>query len=77
MNLLEVDDDQDYAAYVKEQQAKAAKQRQQDEVNKPVKLSEFQCIICLDAPSDLTVTWCGELNIMHSHMSVIYIRMLT
>ena len=42
------------------------KQRQQqvasqDDLQKPTKLSKITCIICMDAPTDLTATLCGGL----------------
>jgi hypothetical protein len=42
------------------EQADLIKQQNQAEGNKPVKLAEFQCIICMDNPTDLTVTHCGK-----------------
>lgn len=62
VDLRDVEDDEDYASFSKRTKEEAVKQKQVDEANKPVKLSEFQCIICLDNPTDLTVTWCGKLT---------------
>ena len=33
---------------------------QQEQANKPVKLSTLQCIICMDNMKDLTATHCGS-----------------
>ncbi|POS86672.1 hypothetical protein EPUL_002271 [Erysiphe pulchra] len=41
--------------------AEAIKAYNYREANKPFKLSEFQCIICMDSPTDLTITHCGHL----------------
>lgn len=41
--------------------AEALKERNLMEANKPFKLSDFQCIICMDSPTDLTITHCGHL----------------
>lgn len=38
-----------------------AKEHSQENKPKLVKLSDFQCIICMDSPTDLTVTHCGHL----------------
>lgn len=39
--------------------AEAIKAHNHREASKPFKLSEFQCIICMDSPTDLTITHCG------------------
>ena len=59
VDLVGIEDEEQYADFKAKQQAEAIKQQQQDEANKPVKLAEFQCIICMDNPTDLTVTHCG------------------
>jgi len=59
VDLVDIEDDLQYEDFKKKQQAELIKQQQQDEANKPVKLAEFQCIICMDNPTDLTVTHCG------------------
>ncbi|TQS36952.1 hypothetical protein Golomagni_02587 [Golovinomyces magnicellulatus] len=41
--------------------ADAIKIQNQKEANKPIKLSSFQCIICMDSPTDLTITHCGHM----------------
>ncbi|CAD6502604.1 BgTH12-05195 [Blumeria graminis f. sp. triticale] len=47
----------------KKRDAAAIMAKEQSQENKPklVKLSDFQCIICMDSPTDLTVTHCGHL----------------
>ena len=59
VDLVGIEDEEQYADFKAKQQAEAIKQQQQDEAKKPVKLAEFQCIICMDNPTDLTVTHCG------------------
>ncbi|TAQ83245.1 hypothetical protein B7494_g8431 [Chlorociboria aeruginascens] len=61
VDLVHVEDDSQYDEFKVKQQAELIKQQQQDEADKPRKLAEFQCIICLDNPTDLTVTHCGHL----------------
>jgi hypothetical protein len=61
VDLVDVEDDSQYEEFKAKQQAELVKQQQQDEANKPVRLAEFQCIICMDNPTDLTVTHCGKL----------------
>lgn len=59
LDLVAIDDDAKYADFRSKQQADLIKQQQEEAANKPVKLAAFQCIICLDNPTDLTVTHCG------------------
>jgi len=59
VDLVDIDDDEKYQDFKAKQQAELVKQQQLDEATKPAKLAEFQCIICMDDPTDLTVTHCG------------------
>jgi hypothetical protein len=59
VDLVDVDDDEKYEDFKAKQQAELIKQQQLDEATKPAKLADFQCIICMDNPTDLTVTHCG------------------
>ncbi len=59
LDLIDVDDDKKYAEYQSRHQADMIKQQQQEGAMKAVKFASFQCIICLDNPTDLTVTHCG------------------
>jgi hypothetical protein len=59
LDMVDVDDDQKYDDFKSKQQEELLKQQNQEKADKPLKLSEFQCIICLDNPTDLTVTHCG------------------
>lgn len=59
VDLVNVEDEAQYADFRAKQQAEAIKQQAQEEANRPIKLAEFQCIICMDNPTDLTVTHCG------------------
>ena len=59
VDLVDVEDDAQYEDFRARQQAEAIKQQAQEEANRPIKLAEFQCIICMDNPTDLTVTHCG------------------
>lgn len=44
-------------------QEELIKKQNQDEATRPVKLAAFQCIICMDSPTDLTVTHCGKFSL--------------
>ena len=59
VDLEKVEGKKDYDDFQAKQQAEATRKQNVDESNKPVKLAEFQCIICMDNPTDLTVTHCG------------------
>lgn len=59
VDLVDLDGDTSYSDFVKKQQDEAQKKRNRDEAKRPKRLAEFQCIICMDNPTDLTVTHCG------------------
>jgi predicted transcriptional regulator len=59
VDLVDIDDDEKYEDFKSKQQAELIRQQQLAEATKPSKLAEFQCIICMDNPTDLTVTHCG------------------
>jgi predicted transcriptional regulator len=59
IDLQDVDDTKAYEEKKAKEQAEMIKQQNLDAATKPVKLAEFQCIICMDNPTDLTVTHCG------------------
>ncbi|RAL59231.1 hypothetical protein DID88_006946 [Monilinia fructigena] len=61
VDLAENSNLQEYEAAKAKEQEDLMRQQNQDEATKPVKLVEFQCIICMDNPTDLTVTHCGHL----------------
>ncbi|KAH7418938.1 hypothetical protein BKA64DRAFT_649727 [Cadophora sp. MPI-SDFR-AT-0126] len=61
IDLVDVEDKKDYDERMAKEQADMIKRQNQEEATKPVKLAEFQCIICMDQPTDLTVTYCGHL----------------
>ncbi len=60
VDLRDVDDDRGLSK-VLEQQRMATIKSQQEQANKPVKLSTLQCIICMENMKDLTATHCGKL----------------
>jgi hypothetical protein len=69
VDLSTVDNDEQYNDFKAKEEALKAKEQadlikaqNQAEANKPVKLAEFQCIICMDNPTDLTVTHCGMFS---------------
>jgi len=58
IDLRDVDDDKGLSQ-VLERQRMATIKAQQEQANKPVKLSTLQCIICMENMKDLTATHCG------------------
>lgn len=65
VDLVDIDDDEKYEDFKAKRQAELIKQQQLEEASKPVKLAEFQCIICMDNPTDLTVTHCGMYLLLY------------
>lgn len=61
--MVNIDSDQKLEEFRAKQQEDLIKQQNQEKADKPVKLTDFQCIICLDSPTDLTVTHCGKFTI--------------
>jgi len=59
IDLVDVEDKKDYDERMAKEQAEMIKRQNQEAATKSVKLAEFQCIICMDQPTDLTVTYCG------------------
>jgi hypothetical protein len=59
LDMVEIDNDRKLEEFRKKQQAELISQQNREKADKPVKLTDFQCIICLDSPTDLTVTHCG------------------
>ena len=60
VDLEDIEEKEEYEQFKARQQAETIKRQNEEEANKPVKLAEFQCIICMDQPTDLTVTHCGQ-----------------
>lgn len=67
VDLAENSNLQEFEAAQAKRQEDLIKQQNQTEATKPVKLVDFQCIICMDNPTDLTVTHCGTLSTIFSH----------
>ncbi|KAI9051549.1 hypothetical protein LZ554_004595 [Drepanopeziza brunnea f. sp. 'monogermtubi'] len=61
LNLVDIATNEEYEAQKAKDQAELVKQQNQEEATRSIKLGEFQCIICMDSPNDLTVTFCGHL----------------
>ena len=59
VDLRDVDED-NRLSKVLEQQRMATIRAQQEQANRPVKLSTLQCIICMESMTDLTATHCGK-----------------
>lgn len=65
VDLSEVDTLEEVEALKQKEQAEMVKKQNlqnQEDATKPAKLSEFQCIICMDNPTDLSVTFCGKYD---------------
>lgn len=62
VDLVDLDDDTKYEDFANKRQEELIKQQNKDESSRPVKLAEFQCIVCMDNPTDLTVTHCGKYS---------------
>jgi hypothetical protein len=60
LDLVDVEDDLSYVEAMKTRQADLIKQQRQEDSDKPIKLATTQCVICLDQPEDLVVTYCGR-----------------
>ena len=61
VDLRDVDDDNGLSKLLEKQRVAAVK-AQQEEANKPLKLSSLQCIICMEPMTNVTVTHCGEFG---------------
>ena len=71
IDLVDIEDGMQYKDFQAKQQAEAIKQQNLDEATRPVKLAEFQCIICMDNPTDLTVTHCGKSEGLYNSWSLL------
>lgn len=60
VDLVGVDDDEEYERRMKERREEEVKAKRKEEQEKPVRLAQQQCVICLDQPEGLTVTHCGK-----------------
>lgn len=58
----------------KKKEAADAIQAQNQEATRPIKLSSFQCIICMDSPTDLAITHCGMFQALLMRIILIDIR---
>jgi len=67
LDLRDVDDDRGLSK-VLEQQRMATIKAQQEQANKPVKMSTLQCIICMENMKDLTATHCGKSLMVALHL---------
>jgi len=63
VDLRDVDDDTGLSR-VLEQQRMATVKAQQEQADRPLKLSTLQCIICMEPMTDMTATVCGMFTIL-------------
>ncbi|KAL8785081.1 MAG: hypothetical protein Q9213_003586 [Squamulea squamosa] len=61
LDLVDVDDDGGLSKVLEQQQAAAIKEQQGLQGDVPTKLSNVQCIICMEPMTDMTVTHCGHI----------------
>ncbi|KAG9236575.1 hypothetical protein BJ875DRAFT_482132 [Amylocarpus encephaloides] len=61
VDLRGIEGDDEYKEHAAKQAADLMKKQAQDEAARPVKLAQFNCIICMDQPTDLTITHCGHM----------------
>ena len=59
VDLRDVDDDNSLTKLLEKQRVAAVK-AQQEQANKPLKLSGVQCIICMEPMTNMTSTHCGR-----------------
>lgn len=60
VDLVNVNDDEDYEAQKEKRKAEELKRQREEEAARPLKLAKQQCVICLDQPTGLVVTHCGK-----------------
>ena len=60
VDLRGVDDDRDLSKLLEQQRADTIK-AQQEQSNKPVRLSTLQCVVCMENMTNITATHCGKL----------------
>ncbi|KAI1001796.1 hypothetical protein K3495_g6405 [Podosphaera aphanis] len=61
VDLREIENESQWQEKKAKDEAEATRARILKDAAKPIKLAEFQCIICMDSPTNLTVTHCGHL----------------
>ncbi|KAL8770871.1 MAG: hypothetical protein Q9209_003522 [Squamulea sp. 1 TL-2023] len=61
LDLVDVDDEGGLSKVLGQQQAAAIKEQQGLQGDVPTKLSNVQCIICMEPMTDMTVTHCGHI----------------
>lgn len=60
-DLVALEEEAEYEAMMDKQKAEDLKKQQKEEATRPARLADFQCIICMDNPTNLTVTHCGHM----------------
>ena len=61
IDLRDVDDENDLSKALQREQVAAIK-AQQEQTDRPLKLANLQCIICMEPMTDMSVTHCGKLS---------------
>ncbi|KAL8887235.1 MAG: hypothetical protein Q9215_005169 [Flavoplaca cf. flavocitrina] len=61
LDLVDVDDDGELSRVLEQQSAAAIKAQQGPQGDVPTKLSNTQCVICMEPMTDMTVTHCGHI----------------
>ncbi|KAL8847022.1 MAG: hypothetical protein Q9221_007935 [Calogaya cf. arnoldii] len=61
LDLVDVDDEGELSKVLQQQSAAAIKAQQGPQGDVPTKLSNVQCIICMEPMTDMSVTHCGHI----------------
>ncbi|KAL8857539.1 MAG: hypothetical protein Q9178_005867 [Gyalolechia marmorata] len=61
LDLVDINDDGGLSKVLEQQQAAVIKEQQGPPKDVPTKLSNVQCIICMEPMTDMTVTHCGHI----------------
>lgn len=69
VDLSGVENQAQYEQMKAKELADRVKQQQLEEANKPVKLATFQCSVCMDNPTNLSITHCGMFKQAHQFLA--------
>lgn len=62
VDLIDVEDGDNLEEAMAKQKELKRKEQRQLEATKAITLSKSECVICMDKPTNLTVTHCGTLS---------------
>ncbi|KAI4261129.1 MAG: hypothetical protein L6R42_003669 [Xanthoria sp. 1 TBL-2021] len=61
LDLVDIDGDEGLSKVLEQQSAARIKEQQGPQGDVPIKLSNVQCIICMEPMTDMSVTHCGHI----------------